>query len=267
MEAVITVHLFTLCRLIGNGDEGIRIKIRILFQESLGTQIAVRVEGSVLVAVFKVKALGRLAEDDALGTVNLGEHFLSSFIRILSFPDHLSQFAHILADQGIEHLHEGGGMGGLIGFGHHPLGHSAVFADDIGSHIPIAAVMETVQNIFHHSVIQTVIGMFHGQIKHVVCLFQLVIECGVVFRKLEVLDAALCTDLLTDDIERREHPASAALLLGGDGGCLYLNGKVPVQPCRVQRQENKVLDFRAGTGGLRVFRIFVLVEFIAEFFQ
>ena len=217
--------------------------------EGSGRHIPVGVVDAVCVRVVKVELRDGLAKNDALQAEDLRHHLFLAGGRVLAAADHFPQLPGVLTDQEQEFIHEIGRMGGLVGLGHDAGRNGAVLADQVGSHIPVAAVVEALQNVFRHAVIERPCRLPDGHLQHVVGFLEFVEEGQVVSGELKFAEAGLLDHFLPQDVHRGKEPAAAALLLGCDPVGLHLHFKRAVEFCCAYGDKSKIIDISPGHGG------------------
>ena len=252
VEAVVEVHRKARRRMVGDRRVLPEVKADELFIECLRGEAAVFMVDPVRVPVVEIKGSDGLTEDDRENLVDLGEHFIFTDLRVLSGLCELPELIGVLPHQHHELLHEGVRVLRLVGLGHGALRHGPVFFDQVGRHVPVAAVAEALENILRHPVIVGEVGVLDGHREHVVGLLKFVVEGEIVAGEGKVGEAGFFDDLLAEYVERGEEPAAAALFLGGDAVGFYFHLKAPGQLCGLRRHEREVrhgrLRHRGGEG-------------------
>ena len=270
VERIIRIQRLERCRLTCQCHKRIQIQIHILCKEFLWCDAKVIMAHAILILPGKVKLLHRFTKDDALHAVHLCKHVLACFFHIFAIFDHIAQNARILAQHSVQHPHEQFRMLRLVCFRHGTLGHNAILLHQIHVHVPIAPIMETLEHIFHHPVIQRLIRILHNQIQEVIGFFQLVIESQIIPTQLEIVQTALLDDSFPHHVQCRKGPAAAALFLCCDAMRLHFIRIAALQARRLIRIKHQILQFCTRTGRMHGHTVAVtficLPETIQHFF-
>ncbi len=202
----------------------------VLFGKVHRGQLPLDVIEALLIHIFKVEAAGRLAVAGAQEAVDFAQHFgLAAVDDRLVHPvlDHLAQLAGADLEVAVEQAVHIGGVFGLVGLVIDVLGHHAVLFDDVGAHVPLAAVVDAG---LQDEGDRAVVGRQGGGVQHggqeIVAALELIPEGQVGLGKLEVFQIQVLGDPLAQHVGGGEQPAPAGMLLVGDRQGLDLQGEL-----------------------------------------
>ena len=152
----------------------------------------------------------------------------------------------------------------MEGFGHHILGHGAVFLQNTGKHIPLSAVLNRrVEQVSHQPSFERFVKGFQNAFKKVIGFFKFIPKQRVVLGKLKGFKVEPFHYFYTGGIQRSKHPTASALLLIGNFSALRFVGKAEIVAAADIIVKRCVLDAALGDSPCnnRIRRVCTVVAF------
>ena len=184
----------------------------------------------IFIDKLKIESLGRLAvaaAEEAVNRIQRLVFFGLNGVRAGFVGSHSAQACRRDLERAVELRVHRAGVAALICFVIDVLGHHAVFADDVGEHIPLAAVVHAGgENVHHRAIGRRQSGGFQNALKEVIAALEFIPKGEIALRQLKIFEVARLSDSLAQNVGRRKEPAAAAGFLVGDLQRRHLDGKL-----------------------------------------
>ena len=235
------------------------------------SEVLLDVINLILIDVFKAERLGRLAVAAAQEAIHAVQNLVLFRLNravVRAGGDHVAELLRGSLERTVQNSVHLAGVAALIGFVVNVLGNDAVFADDVGKHIPLTAIVNAGRKDVHHGAVAgRQSGGFENALKEIVAPLELVPECQIALGKLKVFQIARRGNALAQYVRRRKQPAAAAGFLIGDFQRRYFNGELLTHGVCTAGDKSDVIQFALGESKRRQLTFRALLVIVVKSIQ